>query len=136
MDAGTGGSIAAGTYYAVVTYLNAAGETVGSPVSAGIVITANHKLTVNSPVAQTGATNWQAYVSQAGGNTGPFILQGGSTLIGTNQTFSTLAVTGATPPVTNTAYTNSYLRVGHCRGCASSFQVSVFPALRRVFRNS
>jgi hypothetical protein len=66
--AATGGTVAAGTYKVAVTYVNANGETVAS--SQGTVTTTGATSTISapSPAAETGATGWYAYVSQAGGS--------------------------------------------------------------------
>lgn len=63
----SGGTVLAGTYQVVVSYVNSQGETVGS--SAGPVTTtgSTSTITVPSPAAAAYATGWYAYVTQAAG---------------------------------------------------------------------
>lgn len=63
----TGGTVAAGTYKAAVTYTNANGETVASAQGTVTTTGATSTITVPSPSAETGATGWNAYLSQVGG---------------------------------------------------------------------
>ncbi len=96
-----GGSLAATTYYAKVTYVNAAGETLPS-AEASLAVAANNLLQVASPAAVHGATGWNVYVSIA---TGTETKQNGSTplVMGTNWTEPTTAlVAGAALPSANT----------------------------------
>lgn len=58
------GALAAQTYYVVVTYLGPTGETVASS-EASLAVAANSVLKVTSPVAATGATQWNVYVSNS-----------------------------------------------------------------------
>jgi hypothetical protein len=67
--ADSGGTIPAGTWYAVVTYTNANGETVVSPEATVITTTGVSTLTLSVP-ALTGATGWKAYVTQANAGAG------------------------------------------------------------------
>lgn len=68
----TGGTVAAGTYQVVVTYVSATGETVASS-SASITTTGSTStITVTTPAANGvpgGATGWNAYITAAGGST-------------------------------------------------------------------
>jgi hypothetical protein len=70
--AASGGTVLAGTYGVIVSYVNAQGESVGS-VSAPVTTSgATSTITITSPVAPPaagGATGWYAYVTQAGGST-------------------------------------------------------------------
>jgi hypothetical protein len=50
------------TYYVVVTYVTAAGETVASPESSLLITASNKLLHVASPPSATGATGWNVYV--------------------------------------------------------------------------
>lgn len=65
----SGGTVLAGVYGVIVSYVTATGETVGS--AAGFVTTtgSTSTITVPSPAAATGATGWYAYVTQANGST-------------------------------------------------------------------
>lgn len=100
----TGGTVAAGTYTVVTTYVNSNGETVGSPTKTQVTTGSTSTLTVNSPGAQAGATNWYAYISQANGSTLTRQQAAGSpTLIGTNLVLTAPPTsTGANPPTLNT----------------------------------
>lgn len=68
----TGGTVAAGTYQVVVTYVSATGETVASS-SASITTTGSTStITVTTPAANGvpgGAIGWNAYFTAAGGST-------------------------------------------------------------------
>jgi len=71
--AGTGGTVAAGTYLVAVTYVNAYGETLAS--GTGSVTTTGSTSTISTPsppAAGTGlpgiATGWNCYISQAAGS--------------------------------------------------------------------
>lgn len=101
----SGGTVAAGTYQVIVTYVNAQGETVGSPAASQVTTGATSTLTVNSPVASGNATGWYAYVTQAGGST--FTRQqaaGTPTAIASNLVLTAPPTsTGAAPPASNTA---------------------------------
>jgi len=95
--AASGGTILAGTYQAVTTYVTASGEsapsTAGSQVTTGSVST----LTCPSPPAVAGATGWNLYMTQAGGST--FTKQNATpNAIGTGQTLTAPPTsTGAQP---------------------------------------
>ena len=60
------GSLAAATYFVVVTYLTASGETAASG-AASLALAANHVLSVASPAPAAGAVGWNAYVSTSAG---------------------------------------------------------------------
>jgi hypothetical protein len=105
--ASTGGTVAAGTYGVKATYVNGNGETVAS--AAGTVTTTGttSTITVPSPSAETGATGWYAYVTQAGGST--YTRQqtaGQPTAIGTALTLTAPPTsTGATAPTADASAT-------------------------------
>lgn len=69
--AATGGTILAGVYGVIVTYVNRWGETVGS--AAGTVTTTGSTSTITVPAPSMtnagNATGWYAYVTQPGGST-------------------------------------------------------------------
>ena len=102
----TGGTVAAGTYPVVVTYVNGAGETVGSAAGSVTTTGTTSTITVPSPAASTGATGWYAYVGQAGAAASTATRQqaaGSPTAIGTALTLTAPPTsTGATAPTTNT----------------------------------
>ncbi len=109
--AGTGGTIAAGTYLVAVTYVNAQGETVASANGSITTSGTTSTITIPSPAAagsgNQAATGWYAYVSQADGTTLTRQQAAGSpTPIGTALTLTAPPTsTGAAPPATNTAGT-------------------------------
>lgn len=99
--AGTGGTLTAGTYYYVVTAINAAGETVRS-AEAQATVTGSTSLVVLGWNGVTGATGYKVYRGTATG--------GENKLIATINSATTesyidtgAAGTSATPPVSNTA---------------------------------
>jgi hypothetical protein len=96
--------VAAGTYGAIVTYVNPAGETVGSTAGTVTTTTGTSTITVPPPAASGTATGWYAYVTQPGGST--YYRQqaaGSPTAIGTNLTLTAPpTTTGAQPPASNT----------------------------------
>jgi hypothetical protein len=107
-DAGTGGSMAANTYYTILTYVNPTGETGGSTGSlaanqaASVTILVNHKLNVPSPPAKGDATGYNVYMGTTNGSA--WKLQNGSPIaIGTAYVQSTAILAVTAPPGTNTA---------------------------------
>ena len=91
---GSGGTVAAGTYYIVTTYTDALGETVISPQTAVTVSGATASFTTTSPAASTGAISWSHYCGTTSG--GPYFPQGTGLTIGSNRVVTT------TPPTTGT----------------------------------
>src|SRR5260370_41981180 len=61
-----GGGLAATTYYAKTTYVDAAGETLPS-TEASLAVALNNLLQVASPAALAGATGYNVYVSTTTG---------------------------------------------------------------------
>ena len=102
--AGTGGTVAAGTYEVAVTYASANGETVASATGTVTTTGTTSTITVPSPAAETGATGWYAYVSQAGGTSLTRQQAAGSpTAIGTALTLTAPPTsTGAAAPTADT----------------------------------
>lgn len=83
--AGTGGTVAAGVYTVVVSYVTASGEGIASQTATVTGVGATSTITITSPSAGQGATGWYAYVSQANGSTLTRQQAAGSpTAIGTN----------------------------------------------------
>jgi hypothetical protein len=101
----TGGTVLAGVYEVVTSYVNAAGETVGSVNSSITTTGSTSTITVTSPPALDGATGWYAYVSQDDGSAASATRQqaaGSPTAIGTNLTLTAPpTTTGATAQTVN-----------------------------------
>jgi hypothetical protein len=91
---GSGNTLAAATYFCVVTESNGFGETTASPVSSSQAVTSAQKLTVTFPSLKSGNTSRNVYLATVG-STGPF------TLYASGITTSTFDCTVAAP-------TNSY----------------------------
>ncbi len=62
----SGGTLAATTYYVVINYVTATGETLAS-VEASLAVAADYVLNVNSPSPVAGAIGWNVFVSTASG---------------------------------------------------------------------
>jgi hypothetical protein len=84
--ASTGGTLQAGTYYAVFSETNGTGETTVSPVSAQLTVAAGNIPQATFPSLQSGNTARTLYLTAVGGvNTGPFYRYvGGVTTTTTN----------------------------------------------------
>jgi hypothetical protein len=103
----SGGSLAAGTYYCVITESNGIGETTASPVSAQITVSATNQPQITFATVKTGNNSRNVYLGAPGGaSTGPFFLY----QLGVASSASTLTLTAAaptdssgamTPPATN-----------------------------------
>lgn len=103
----TGGTVLAGTYQVIITYVNANGESIGSS-SASITTTGSAStITVTSPAAFSNATQYNVYMTAANGTT--FTKQGSGTNIGTNFVLSAPPGAGAAPPTSNTTGTGPAL---------------------------
>lgn len=98
------GSVAAGTYQFAVTYVGSFGETTPSPIAPS-TLSLTGEFTVNGPGAETGATGWYLYMSQANGSVLTRQQAAGSpSTIGTPLVVSTPpTTTGLGPPNANTA---------------------------------
>ncbi|MHB8388136.1 MAG: hypothetical protein ACYDDA_10800 [Acidiferrobacteraceae bacterium] len=97
LSAVAGGTLAATTYYAKITYVSATGQSLPS-AEASLAVAADNVLSIASPAAITGATGWNAYVSTA---TGTETLQNTSSIaIGTawQEPTTGLTTTGAGVP--------------------------------------
>lgn len=106
----SGGTITAGTYWVIISYTNANGETVGSPAASQAIAGAN-ELTITSPTLLGAATGWYAYVG------GPSVSQpanasmfrqqapGSPTAIGTNLVITTNPTSSGTNPLTTSTAT-------------------------------
>lgn len=85
----SGGTVLAGVYGVIITYVSANGETVGSVATAWPTTGSTSTLTVTSPAAVLGATGWYAYITQVNGSTYTRQQTAGSpTAIGTNLTLT------------------------------------------------
>lgn len=113
-DSGTGGTVAAGTYYFVVTYVSYYGttgaETNASAQAPTTTAGTTSTIAVTSPPAAVGATHYQVYAGTAPG--GPYYLVAGTyghgTPLGTSLTIAaTPPTTGATPPASDASYVNA-----------------------------
>lgn len=93
----TGGTLAAATYYYVVTATNAVGETLVSNERSQVTTGSTSTVTVNW-AAVTGATGYRIYRGTAAGAEGTYYVVGAVTTF----TDTGAAGTAGTPPVTNT----------------------------------
>lgn len=101
----TGGTILAGTYGVIVTYVNANGETIGSAAASQVTTGSTSTITITAPASVTpAATGWYAYVTQAGGSTYTRQQAAGSpTAIGSNLVLTAPPTsTGLQPQIVNT----------------------------------
>lgn len=98
----TGGTLAAGTYRAVITAINARGETLKSNEISQVTTGATSTITWNW-VAVTGATGYRIYVTAVNGATATetFLIQVGAVL--TYTWTGTPARSAGVPPTTSTA---------------------------------
>ena len=107
--AASGGTVLAGTYQVVISYVNVQGETLGSTAAPVTTTGSTSTITVTSPPAIAYAASWYAYVSQAGGTALAATRQqaaGSPTAIGTNLVLTAPPTsTGATSLAVATAGT-------------------------------
>lgn len=100
----SGGTILAGTYGVIVTYVNQYGETLGSTAASIATTGSTSTITVTKPPVWTNATGYYVYMTQAGGVT--YTRQqavGQPRSLAHNYVLTTPPTnTGATPPVSNT----------------------------------
>ena len=107
----TGGTVLAGVYGVIVSYVNANGETTGSS-SASITTTGSTStITITSPAAAANATGWYAYVTQVNGSAYTRQQTAGSpTAIGVNLVLSAPPTnTGLAPQTSNATGTTPAL---------------------------
>lgn len=94
---GTGGTIAAGTYYCVITYTPAVGgETEISSQQSVVLSGATSSFTATHPSDPGNSTTWSLYVATATG--GPYFPQGTALAIGSNRVVTTTPPTSGTQP--------------------------------------
>lgn len=91
---GSGGTVAAGDYYIVLTYTDNFGETVISPETHINLTGTTSSFVITKPTATTGALTWSAYVGTVSG--GPYFPQG------TGLTFASNRSVTSTPPTSGT----------------------------------
>ncbi len=95
-NAGTGGTVAANTYYCVITYTDAWGNTVISGQTSTTTSGTTSTITVTSPAAVTGAKTWNCYFGTTTG--GPYFPQGTALTIGSNRVVTSTPPTSGTQP--------------------------------------
>lgn len=98
----TGGTLAAGTYRAVITAINSRGETVASNEISQVTTGATSTVTWNW-AAVTGATGYRVYVTNAGAGTETFLVQVGAVTTYVWTGTPAYSAGNAAPPTTNTA---------------------------------
>ena len=95
-ETGSGGTLTAATYYAVVTESNGFGETTAGPVSSGQAISGTQQLVVTFPALKSGNISRNTYIGTSAG--GPFTLAASGT--------TASSVTILAPPPTNSYAVN------------------------------
>lgn len=121
----TGGTVAAGTYLAAVTYVNASGQTT---ISQEVPITttgATSTITVNGGTLPAGVTQVNVYLTAVGGGTGTEKLQGNYTT-GNNLVITAYSGAGAAIPGANTsgpASTSEIINVASAAGFQVNYPV-------------
>lgn len=96
----TGGTIAAGVYYVMITYINPTGETVPSAFSVITTTGGTSTVTIAFPSASATVTGWRVYTSMV--SIGPYSLQGGTNSMNLDVTLTSIG-SGTTPPTVTTA---------------------------------
>jgi len=104
-NSGTGGTVLAGTYQVIVTYVNQYGETLGSTASSTATSGTTSSITVTSPLPWTNATGYYVYCTQAGGSsfTRQQVLGNPTPLRSSFAITAPPASSGAAPPGSNTS---------------------------------
>jgi hypothetical protein len=97
----SGGTIAANTYFVVVTYVNPTGETLASAQASITTTGAASTITIPSPAAVADASQYKVYMGTTNGSL--WKLQGVATNIGTNFLQTTTPAGATNVPVSNTA---------------------------------
>lgn len=96
VDAGS--TLPAGTYYTQVAYVNAAGAIGNLSPMATTTIATGYELTVTSPPALTGATDYLVYIGTS--QTALYLQNGSGTAIGTNYSQVAALLTATSPTET------------------------------------
>ncbi len=94
VGAGTGGTVAAATYYCVITLNDGYGETSKSAETSVVLTGATSKFTVTAPANAVNKVGWNLYVGTVSG--GPYWSQGAALVLGTDRVVTT------TPPTSGT----------------------------------
>lgn len=100
----TGGTVAAGTYYVQLAYVNASGETVLGPVASQVTAGSTSTITVTTGALPAGATSVKAYISTASGTYTKYFSGTGSPIVITAPPSSG---TSGTPATINGATTSA-----------------------------
>lgn len=103
-NSGTGGTILAGVYQAVITYVNRWGETVASSAASTTTAGSTSTITITPPGTSLAgnATGWKLYMTGPGGAT--FFLQGGVQALNVPVTLTAPPVTsGSQPPASDSS---------------------------------
>jgi hypothetical protein len=139
-ETGSGGTLPAATYYAVVTESNGFGETTASPASTGQAITLGQNLVVTFPSLQTGNTSRNTYIGTA--SAGPFTLAASGTTASSVTISAPLPTNSyaAAPPTFNTTgltYTDANKNIHNrrlelLRSCKDGNLHTVYDFLRQV----
>jgi len=121
----TGGTLAAGTYRAVITGVNARGETVASNEISQTTTGAVSTITWNW-TALTGATGYRIYVTAVGGGTGTetFLIQVGA--VTTYVWTGTPAASAGAPPTINTATVSTTKNFNQSPSFVDGFRFAVY----------
>lgn len=110
LSSSAGGTLLATTYYVLVNYVTATGETLPS-VEASLAVAADYVLNIASPSPIAGAIGWNAFVSTSSGTEQ---LQNSSPIaIGTAWIEPTTGlISGSAPPTENTSVTSGEILAG------------------------
>lgn len=92
----SGGTVAAGDYYCVITYTDNNGETVISSETHITLTGATSSFVVTHPSAATGASTWSLYVATV--SNGPYFPQGTGLSLASNRSVTTTPPTSGTQP--------------------------------------
>lgn len=128
--AATGGTVPAGTYKVVITYVTGTGQTVASASQSVATTGSTSTITIASPPAPSGlsgVTGWDAYVTQPGGST--YTLQGATNPIGTDHTLNAPPTSsGSQPPAPPATFCSYHGQVTDPSGSAVSYVVQPWTA--------
>lgn len=128
-----GGMLAAGTYQAVVTYVNAIGESLPSPAASATTTGTTSVLAVGSPAANLNVTGWNVYVTQPNGSS--FTLQNALPLaIGSPFTLAAPpSSSGVAPPTTAPPQANDLMAIATSGTNSAQFLVGIVCAIAYAF---
>ena len=103
---GSGGTVTAGTYSVVETYITSSGETVASAPASVTTTGSISTITITSPPPHSGVTGWYAYVTSSNGTV--YQRQGGSQTIGQDLNLTAPPANSGIAPPTKPASFCSY----------------------------